>query len=411
MTTKRPINSDAVPDDSIKNVPCINDPSSAVLQRLALQYDDIVARIYSAGSGIENWRTPINMLAEVFESWAMQFLCVNKQTGAIQWAYEGGSAEPAAGVDFLRTYHLIDPRLKDVVMFPVNKWYSCEDHYDEVFVQKNRYYSEFLIPYGGRFLFGAKIFEDSVSVCLFCTITKVGRSPLSLDEKQGFTRIAEHFVKALNIQRTLAEKSDQLSVGAELLERMRQPMLLIDSQRRIGYRNQAGNALLTRNDMVYDEGGLLVCRDSESDRNLTIAIRELGLVPFTMHGADYVPADRQSIRLKRRDGRRVATTLLALRPEATMGSFGRTPQALFTVFEPGTAVDIDPFLLSATFDLTPAEARLAAKIVNGQTPEQSAQTLGVKISTIRSQLVAIYGKTGATGQADLVRLVLSATVF
>ena len=94
-----------------------------------------------------------------------------------------------------------------------------------------------------------------------------------------------------------------------------------------------------------------------------------------------------------------------------MSSFGRAPQALFTVFEPGVALDIDPFMLSVTFDLTPAEARLAAKIVNGETPEQCAQTLGVKISTVRSQLMAIYAKTGATGQADLVRLVLSATAI
>lgn len=400
-----------VPDDCVENISHIYPPASVITQHLALCYDDIVASIYRAGSGVGNWRTPISMLAEVFESWAMQFLCVNKQTGAIQWAYEGGSAEPAAGVEFLRKYHLIDPRLKDVAILTVNNWYSCEDHYDETFVQQNRYYSEYLIPYGGRFLYGAKIYEDDVSICLFGTITRVGRPPLSPDEKQAFTRISEHFVKALNIQRTLAEKSDQLSVGAELLERMRQPILLIDSQRRIGYSNQAGRALLMRNDMIYDEGGLLVCRDSESDLHLTIAIRELGLVPFSTHGADYVPADRQSIRLKRRDGRRVATTLLALRPEATMGSFGRTPQALFTVFEPGAAIDIDPFLLSATFDLTPAEARLAAKIVNGLTPEQSAQALGVKISTVRSQLIAIYGKTGATGQADLVRLVLSATAL
>jgi hypothetical protein len=49
---------------------------------------------------------------------------------------------------------------------------------------------------------------------LFGTITKIGRPPLSLDEKQTFARISEHFAKALNIQKTLAEKSDHLSVGA-----------------------------------------------------------------------------------------------------------------------------------------------------------------------------------------------------
>ena len=94
-----------------------------------------------------------------------------------------------------------------------------------------------------------------------------------------------------------------------------------------------------------------------------------------------------------------------------MGGFGRDPQALFTVFEPGAPVKIDPFVLSITFGLTPAEARLAAMIVNGSAPDECAQALHVKISTVRSQLNAIYGKTGATGQADLVRMILSAAAI
>ncbi|CAH1083825.1 hypothetical protein NTG1052_50003 [Candidatus Nitrotoga sp. 1052] len=78
--TEEQSNSGIVPDDYTKNAPRMCDPPSAVLQRLALHYDDIVARIYSAGSGVENWRTPISMLADVFESWAVQFFCVNKRT-------------------------------------------------------------------------------------------------------------------------------------------------------------------------------------------------------------------------------------------------------------------------------------------------------------------------------------------
>jgi len=104
------------------------DASFAILARLETRYDDIVASIYRAGSGVENWRTPISMIAEIYESWAVQFLCVNKQNGTIQWAYEDGSADPAAGVDYLRKYHQIDPRLKHVVMLPENQWFSCEEH-------------------------------------------------------------------------------------------------------------------------------------------------------------------------------------------------------------------------------------------------------------------------------------------
>ena len=187
----------------------MSDHPSPILQRLETRYTDIVASIYRAGSGLENWSVPIGMIAEIYEAWVVQLLCVNKQNGTIQWAYESGTFPPAAGVDFLRKYHLIDPRLKDLLRLPVNGWCSCEDLYDEEFVQKDRYYSEYLIPYGGRFMFAGKVFEDASLMCVFGTITKVGRPPLAADEKEAFRGITEHFGKALNIQRTLAEKSER----------------------------------------------------------------------------------------------------------------------------------------------------------------------------------------------------------
>lgn len=94
-----------------------------------------------------------------------------------------------------------------------------------------------------------------------------------------------------------------------------------------------------------------------------------------------------------------------------MGSFGLAPQALFSVFEPGAPADVDPYLLAMTFDLTPAESRLAALLVNGRSTEECATEIGVKISTVRTQLLSIFRKTGAGSQADLVRLVLSAAAI
>jgi DNA-binding CsgD family transcriptional regulator/PAS domain-containing protein len=291
------------------------------------------------------------------------------------------------------------------------EWFACEEHFDEAFVEKDPFYQQYLIPYGGRYLFGTKLIDDAQSTVLLGHLTRVGKPPLSPDEKAAFRRLADHFAKALAMQGDLAQRAERHSVGAELLEKMRQPMILIDHQRRISYRNRNAADLLARRDVIYELDNTLACRDTESDHALTLALRELVLVPLSTHGDASNPVDRKSFRLKARDGRSVAATLLALRPEQTMGSFGRTPQALFTLFEPGARVDVDPFVLSATFGLTPAEARLAAKIVNGGTPEECARDLHVKISTVRSQLVSIYSKTGATGQADLVRMILSATTI
>ena len=385
--------------------------TTQILQRLAPRYDPIVESIYRAGSGVSPWLEPISEVARIFDAWSVQLLGVNKKTGVMSFSFESGSAPPEAPIEYLRHYHRVDPRLGKHLPAPVGTWFACEEHFDDKFVANNEFYQDYLIPMGARYLYGAKLHDDDASTVLIGHLSKSSSPPLQPAEKQAFRRLSEHFAKALDIKRELDAKAGQHHVGAALLDRLRQPMILLDNQRRITYRNRNAEGLLARRDLVYELDGALACRNSDSDLALTLAIRALGLVPISSHGDCDAPRDRSVVRLMRRDGHAVAGTLIALRPESTMGTFGHAPQALFTVFEPGTTVEIDPYVLAMTFDLTPAEARLAAMVVNGKTPEECATKLGVKISTVRTQLQAIYGKTGASGQADLVRLVLSATVI
>ncbi|MGZ5183829.1 MAG: helix-turn-helix transcriptional regulator, partial [Caldimonas sp.] len=62
--------------------------------------------------------------------------------------------------------------------------------------------------------------------------------------------------------------------------------------------------------------------------------------------------------------------------------------------------------LRALFDFTNAEANLASALVSGVTVEQYAQSRGVTIGTVRTQLNQVLSKSGAHRQADLVRRVL-----
>lgn len=385
--------------------------TTPILQRLAPCYDSIVESIYRAGSGLAPWLEPITEIADIFDAWTVQLLGVNKKTGVMSFSFEAGSGPLEAAIEYLRHYHRLDPRLGKHLPAPVGEWIACEEHFDDAFVASNPFYQEYLIPMGGRYLYGTKLHDDDSATVLIGHVSKAANPPLSREERAAFARLAAHFREALDIKTTLDSERDQRNVGAALLERLKQPMLLIDNQRRITYRNRSAEALLGRRDLVYDLDGILACRDSDSDVELTMAVRELALVPIAAHGPAPAALDRRVVKLRRRDDRLVAATLLAVRPQSTMGSFGLVPQALFTVFEPGAATEIDPYLLSLTFDLTPAEARLAAMIVNGRTTEQCMAELGVKMSTVRSQLVSIYRKTGATGQADLVRLVLSASAL
>jgi DNA-binding CsgD family transcriptional regulator len=56
------------------------------------------------------------------------------------------------------------------------------------------------------------------------------------------------------------------------------------------------------------------------------------------------------------------------------------------------------------FGLTAAEARAAGLIAQGLSPEQAAQQLNIAVETARSQLKAVFSKTGTHRQSELAAL-------
>jgi DNA-binding CsgD family transcriptional regulator len=60
--------------------------------------------------------------------------------------------------------------------------------------------------------------------------------------------------------------------------------------------------------------------------------------------------------------------------------------------------------LRSLFDLTPAEARLAQRLASGDTVEEVAKALHIKMTTARTQLAAIFAKTETRRQAKLVAI-------
>ena len=61
-------------------------------------------------------------------------------------------------------------------------------------------------------------------------------------------------------------------------------------------------------------------------------------------------------------------------------------------------------LLEGLFDLTPAEARVARAIAEGTTISSFAKERNLSRETIRTQLNAVFAKTGVQRQAELASL-------
>lgn len=87
-------------------------------------------------------------------------------------------------------------------------------------------------------------------------------------------------------------------------------------------------------------------------------------------------------------------------------SFTESRIILFLV-ELGTSEGPDESDLQAAFAFTRAEARMAARLVRGDTVQEAAAGLKIRIPTARTHLSRILQKTGTTRQSELMRVLLA----
>jgi DNA-binding CsgD family transcriptional regulator len=85
--------------------------------------------------------------------------------------------------------------------------------------------------------------------------------------------------------------------------------------------------------------------------------------------------------------------------------------ALVSLSDPGAAPAASSARLCALYGLTRTEAALTARLVGGDTLAGAALGLGMALGTARNHLKRIFAKTGARGQAELLRIVLAGPLY
>lgn len=106
------------------------------------------------------------------------------------------------------------------------------------------------------------------------------------------------------------------------------------------------------------------------------------------------------------DGDRYLADVLPLTTGARHEAIS-TPTAVAAVFVRKAAINApsSPEILARAFRLTPTELRVLLAISTGGGVPEVAESLGVADTTVKTHLRSLYGKTGTSRQAELVKLV------
>lgn len=301
-------------------------------------------------------------------------------------ALHSPSLADAARRYFDEGWYRDDHRLRGLPMMRARGIAVDQDFTTQDEIAQLPYYQDLLASRSLRWFAGIGFEVKGRLWCLSLQRT-VAQGLYAPDEQQRLAALSPLLRRAALLT-SVVEKA-RLAGLTQAFDVIERAALVLDAEGRALCWNEAFTALLGPG--LKLAGGRLMAEDPEASRQLDALVRPAGRPPLA------------SVIVKRRDSAPVLIRIVPLvGPSRGLFAGGTT---LLLASDPGT-VPVPPFeVLQAVYQLTPAEARLAQAVSGGDTVAETASRFSITAATARSQLKAIFAKTGATRQSDLVRIV------
>lgn len=264
-----------------------------------------------------------------------------------------------------------------------------EAHYDAVMPGlASRAYVEFCeaidIPFGCQ----TNLVVDGVGLIGLATLRKRREGRTTSAQRRTFAGAAGAARRAVRLQERLEGQQARLLAGA--FEALDLTAFIIDARGQLLAHTVGAEARLRRGDVYL--------RDGVPDGAGTPWPLSRAVAALTADGG----AAHVQLRLDPA-GDGAPLFLEGFRLPARPWSLGRLPHAIFVARQPRRDRAGVMAFLAAIYGLTSAEADIAIRLFEGKSRGEIAGERGVTAETLRGQIKSLYAKTGAEGEAALVR--------
>jgi DNA-binding CsgD family transcriptional regulator len=351
-------------------------------------FDDarIISALCAAALNAEGWRTAIDTVAETTNS-----------TGAILLPVRGvlpivalSESLTAATETYVRDgWFERDLRYRASARLIEHGVVSDADVASQEEMKSSPYYQEFLARHHLKGWAGVRIGRGSNVWCL--SIQRSHRlDDFDPDELATLQRISQHLDGVSEVAAALSFTRAEASLAA--FEFANKAAVLLDRRGEVVRLNAEAETLL--DDEVKIVKRRLHCAHPDSTARLDSALRRL-----LWNTADTIVPP---IALHRRQRKPLLAYII--RTEGLTDSPLSSSHAMVVLVDPERQASLSIETLKITFGLTYSEARLAAALAGGADLNTLAGRMGLSRDTLRNQLKAVFNKTGARRQAELVAM-------
>lgn len=242
------------------------------------------------------------------------------------------------------------------------------------------------------------------SIWLVCVARDGGATPFTADWRAVMQALLPLLQRIVRMYLIIGDSERRRRIAEHVLETSGVGVILVDSGGSVISVNGAAHAIMAHTGVLGIHDGRLRAMRQVDQQLLQRHIRQKA-EEQSANTAD--PGCYAAFALLRDDHPLPVTVMV--RPGPPFGPVSAPLRRTATVIlrDPARRLKLAAPDLEQLFDLSPAEARLAQLLADGLSMEEAALQLGVSRNTVRSQLQAVFAKTGTNRQGDLVRLLLS----
>jgi DNA-binding CsgD family transcriptional regulator/PAS domain-containing protein len=370
------------------------------------QLSGLIGAVYDAALDQSLWEGVLERAAHFVGGSGATLFSKDATARPANLSHQLGKLHCEVGIDphyrrlYFDRYARLDPVATGHFLVELEQPFAIADLMPRHEFVQTRFYQEWVRPQGLIDFVGAALDKSTASVAMFGVLRHERNGVVDDETRHRMRLIVPHIRRAVLIGRMFDLKAAEAATFADTLDGLSAGMCLVDAAGRMVHANAAAHAILGVGDILRAVDGRLVACDAQVDQTLREIFAAAG------QGDAALGTRGIAVALIGKDGERYVADVLPLTSGARRRA-GRIYTAAAALFVRKAAL-VAPSafeVIGKTFKLTPTELRVLLAIVEvGGVPEVAA-ALGVAVTTVKTHLGRLFEKTGATRQADLVKLV------
>ena len=364
------------------------------------QLPSLVGDIYDAAIDPSLWSAVLTRARDFVGGSAAAIFSKDASTKGLNVYFHCGSIDPHYQQLYFDKYDKLDPSTSGHVLAKIEQPIGTADIMPVEEFQKTRFYHEWGRPQGLVDFAAAVLDKFATGAAMFGVFRQERHGLVDDDTRRRMRQIVPHIRRAVLIGRTIEVKTAEANSFADTLDGLSAGMFLVDAAGRVVHANASGHAMLAQGAVLRAKCGRLVPPDAHAAQALNEAFAAAG-------GGDAACGIKGvAVPLAGRDGQCYAAHVLPLTSGARRRA-GASYAAVAAVLVRKAAIDAPspPEAIARHYNLTPTELRVLLAIVQVGGVAETADALGIGESTVKTHLHRLFGKTRASRQADLVKVV------